>query len=50
LRQVALAAAADADLPPAFLESRDQGASGLAAAAEKKRPPRHGRDDSSLIF
>src|SRR5439155_6322049 len=49
-RNVALAAAADDDIPPALLKPRDQRPSGLAASAEKKCAPRHRRDDSSLIF
>jgi hypothetical protein len=49
-RQLALSPAADDDFPPALPKPRDQRAAGLAAAAEKKCPPRHRRDDSSLIF
>jgi len=49
-RQLVLAPAADDDFPPSLPEPRDQRATGLAAPAEKKRPPRHRRDDSSLIF
>jgi len=49
-RNLALAAAAHDDVPPALLEPRDQRPPGLAAAAEKKCAPRHRRDDSSLIF
>ena len=40
---VSLATAGDDDVPAALLEPRDQGAAGLAAAAEQERTPRHGR-------
>jgi hypothetical protein len=42
LRYLALAAAPDGDLPAALAKARDECAAGLAAAAEKKCPPRHG--------
>jgi hypothetical protein len=43
------AAASDHDVPSALLQTREQGATGLAAAAEQERAPRHRADDSSLI-
>jgi len=49
-RDLALAAAPDDNVPPTLPQPRNQRASRLAAAAEQKRAPRHGRDDSSLIF
>ena len=49
LRDLALTPARDDYFPAAVAKARDQGASGLAAAAEKECPPRHCVDDSSLI-
>ncbi len=49
-RELALAAAADDHVPAALPEPRNQRPAGLAAAAQEKCPPSHGRDDSSLIF
>jgi len=49
-RKLALAAAAEDNVPAPRLKPGNQCASGLAASAQKKCPPRHGRDDSSLIF